>query len=80
MILANIKRHTSKKLLKDCCTKDAFDFNSAIYEQIDETSIKSCLETTFLNIIIDELEIKWLTKILHSLCRSDLRTDQRVRY
>ena len=58
MLKTNIKKHTLNKLLKDCCTKNAFTFNNLIYEQIDGVSMGSCLGPTLASIIMTELEIK----------------------
>ena len=52
----NMKKRTMKKLLKDCCTKNAFSFNNTIYEQIDGVSIGSCLGSVLANIFMTELE------------------------
>ena len=35
LLITGIDKRTLKKLLKDCCTKNAFSFNNVIYEQID---------------------------------------------
>ena len=45
-----------KKLLKDCCTKNAFPFNNTIYKQIDGVSVGSCFGPVLGNIIMTELE------------------------
>ena len=45
-----------KKLLKDCCTKNALTFSKVIYEQIDGVSMGSCLDPVLANIIMTELE------------------------
>ena len=58
MLTTNIKKRTLKKLLKDCCNKNAFTFNNVIYEQIDSVSMGSCLGPTLANIIMTELEMK----------------------
>ena len=58
LLTTNIKKRTLKKLLKDCCTKNAFTFNNVIYEQIDGVSMGSCLGPTLAYIIMTELEIK----------------------
>ena len=42
LLTANIKKCTLKKLLKGCCTQNAFIFSSVIYEQIDGVSMGSC--------------------------------------
>ena len=34
LLKTNIKKRAMKKLLKDCCTKNAFSFNNTIYEQM----------------------------------------------
>ena len=34
LLKTNMKKRTMKKLLKDCCTKNAFSFNNTIYEQM----------------------------------------------
>ena len=44
LLNANIKKRTMKKLLKDCCTKNALTFSKVIYEQIDGVSMGSCLD------------------------------------
>ena len=43
LLKTNIKKRTIKKLLKDCCTKNALSLNNTIYEQIDGVSMGSCL-------------------------------------
>ena len=58
LLTTNIKKRTLRKLLRDCCTKNAFTFSNVIYEQIDGVSIGSCLGPTLANIIMTELEIK----------------------
>ena len=58
-----------KKLLKDCCTKNALTFKKVIYEQIDSVSIRSCLGPVLANIFMAELETfrRIFNKILYSL-------------
>ena len=63
-----MKKRTLKKLLKDCCTKNAFTFNNVIYEQTDGVSMGSCLGLTLANIIKTELE----TKVVDSLFKDGL--------
>ena len=58
MLTTNIKKSTLKKLLKDCCTKNAFAFINVIYEQIDGVSMGSCLGPALAYIIMTEVEIK----------------------
>ena len=53
-----IEKRTLKKLLNNCCTKNAFTSNIVIYEQIDGVSMGSCLGPALANIIMTELEIK----------------------
>ena len=55
-----------KKLLKDCCTKNAFSFNNTIYEQIDGVSMGSCLGPVLANIIMAELETVIVDKLLEA--------------
>ena len=43
LLKTNIKKRTIKKLLKDCCTKNALSLNNTIYEQIDDVSMGSYL-------------------------------------
>ena len=45
-----------KKLLKDCCTKNAFPFNNTIYKQIDGVLMGSWFGPVLGNIIMTELE------------------------
>ena len=52
-----------KKLLKDCCTKNAFSFNNTIYEQIDSVSMGSYLGPVLANIIMTELETVIVDKL-----------------
>ena len=52
LLNTNIKKRTMKKLLKDCCTKNALTFDNVIYEQIDGVSMGSCLGLVLGNIII----------------------------
>ena len=49
LLKTNIKKRAMKKLLKDCCTKNAFSFNNTIYEQIDGVSMGSCLVPVLAN-------------------------------
>ena len=56
LLKINIKKQTIKKLLIDCCTKNAFSFNNTIYEQIDDISMGSCLGPISANIIMAELK------------------------
>ena len=56
LLNTNIKKCTMKKLLKDCCTKNALTFNNVIYKQIDCVSMGSCLGPVLANIIMTELE------------------------
>ena len=58
-----MKKRTMKKLLKDCCTKNAFSFNNTIYEQIDGVSMRSCLGPVLANIIMTELETVIVDKL-----------------
>ena len=52
-----------KKLLKDCCIKNAFSFNNTIYEEIDDVSMGSCLGPVLANIIMTELETVIVEKL-----------------
>ena len=52
-----------KKLLKDCCTKNAFSLSNTIYEQIDDVSMGSCLGPVLANIIMTELETVIVDKL-----------------
>ena len=63
MLKTNIKKRTMKKLLKDCCTKNAFPFNNTIYEQINDISMGSCLGLVLANIIMTELETVIVDKL-----------------
>ena len=58
LLITNIKKPTLQKLLKDCCSKNAFTFNNVIYEQIDGVSMGSCVGPTLANIIMTELELR----------------------
>ena len=77
LLKTNIKKRTVKKLLKDCCTKNAFSFNNTIYKQIEGVSMGSRLGLVSVNIImtalepviVDKLFAANLLKILYSLCR-----------
>ena len=57
-ILIPSKKHTLKKLSKDCCTKNTFTFNNVNCEYIDGVSIGLCLRPTIAKIIMTHLEIK----------------------
>ena len=63
LLKTNIKKRTMKKLLIDCCTKNAFSFNNVIYEQIDGVSMGSCLGPILANIIMTELETVVVDKL-----------------
>ena len=63
LLKTNMKKRTMKKLLKDCCTKNAFSSNNTIYEQIDGVSIASCLGSVLANIIMTELETVIVDKL-----------------
>ena len=63
LLKTNMKKRTMKKLLKDCCTKNAFSFNNTIYEQIDGVSMRSCLGPVLANIIMTELETVIVDKL-----------------
>ena len=56
VISTTIKKRTLKKLLLDCCTKNAFSFNNKLYEQTDGVSMGSSLGPVMANIIMAELE------------------------
>ena len=58
-----INKRTMKKLLKDCCTKNALTFNNVIYEQIAGVSMGSCLGAFLANIIMTELETVIFDKV-----------------
>ena len=57
LLNTNIKKRAMKKLLKDCCTKNALTFNNVIYEQMDGASMESCLGSVLANNFMTELEI-----------------------
>ena len=63
LLKTNIKKRAMKKILKDCCTKNAFSFNNTIYEQIDGVSMGSCLGPVLANIIMTELETVIVDKL-----------------
>ena len=63
LLNANIKKRTMKKLLKDCCTKNALTFSKVIYEEIDGVSMGSCLDPVLANIIVTELETVIVDKL-----------------
>ena len=63
LLNTNIKKGTTKKLLKDCCTKNALTFNNVIYEQTDSVSMGSCLGPALANIIMTELETVIVDKL-----------------
>ena len=63
LLKTNIKKRAMKKLLKDCCTKNAFSFNNTIYEQIDSVSMGSYLGPVLANIIMTELETVIVDKL-----------------
>ena len=69
LLKANIKKHTLKKLLRHCCTRNVFTFNNVIYEQIDGVSMWSCLGPTIANFIMTELE----AKVVDSLFKDGLQ-------
>ena len=56
VIKTNLKKRTLKKLIKDCCQKTAFSFNSILYEQRDGVSMGPWLGPVLANIIMNELE------------------------
>ena len=56
LLKTNIKKRAMKKILKDCCNKNAFSFNNTIYEHIDGVSMGSYLGPVVANIIMTELE------------------------
>ena len=49
--------------MKDCCTKNAFTFNKVTYEQRDGVSVGSYLGSALANIILTELEIKFVDSL-----------------
>ena len=63
LLNTNIKKRTMKKLLKDCCSKNALTFNNVIYKQIDCVSMGSCLGPVLANIIVTELETVIVDKL-----------------
>ena len=63
LLKTNIKKRTIKKLLKDCCTKNALSLNNTIYEQIDGVSMGSCLWPVLANIIMAELQTVIVDKL-----------------
>ena len=56
LINTNLKKITMKKLLLDSCTKTAFSFDNALYEQCDGVSMGSSLGPVLANIILTEFE------------------------
>ena len=56
LVSTNLKKHTSKKLILDTCTKTAFSFNNKLYQQKDGVSMGSSLGPVLANIIMTELE------------------------
>ena len=52
----NLKKRTLKKLIKDCCQKTTFSFNSVLYEQNDGVSMGSSLGPVLTKVIMTELE------------------------
>ena len=73
----NIKKRTMKKLLKDCCTKNALTLNNVTYEQIDCVSMGSCLGPVLANIIMTELETLIVNKLFEE---NRLKFYIRIRY
>ena len=63
LLKTNIKKQTMKKLLNNCCPKNAFSFNNTIYGQIDGVSMGSCLGPVLPNIIMTELETVIVDKL-----------------
>ena len=63
LLKTNIKKQTMKKLLNNCCPKNAFSFNNTIDGQIDGVSMGSCLGPVLPNIIMTELETVIVDKL-----------------
>ena len=53
LVNTNLRKTTSKKLIKDSCTKTAFSFNGIIPKQKDGVSMGSSLGPVLANIIMD---------------------------
>ena len=66
LINTKLKKRKMKKLLVDSCTKTAFSFDNALYEQCDGVSMRSSLGPVLANIILNEFEYVML-EILISL-------------
>ena len=54
-----------KKLLLDTCTKTAFTFNGAIYEQKDGVYMGSSLDLLLANVIMTDLEEKVIKPLIN---------------
>ena len=52
LINTNLKKRTMKKLFLDSCTKTAFSFDNALYEQCNGVPMGSSLGPVLVNIIL----------------------------
>ena len=64
LINTKLKKRKTKKLLVDSCTKTAFSFDNALYEQCDGVSMRSSLGPVLANIILNEFENVMLVILL----------------
>ena len=64
VLSTTLSKRTLKKLIIDCCTKNAFTFNNKFYEQTDGVLMGSSLGPVLENIIIAELERKVIDPLL----------------
>ena len=63
LVETTLRKRTLKKLLKDCCQKTTFSFNSILYEQVDGVAMDSPLGPVLANIIMTELEKNLVTPL-----------------
>ena len=70
-ISTNLKKRSLKMLLLDTCTKTAFKFNGAMYEQRDSVCMRCSLGSMLANVIMIDFEEKVIKTLIN---------DNRIRF
>ena len=64
LVNTNLIKRTLKKLIKDACNKTVFTANEKLYQQTDGVSMSSSLGPLLANIIMTELERKFIKQFI----------------
>ena len=64
LVNTNLRKRTLKKLIEDTCSKTVFTANEKLYQQIDGVSMSSSLGPLLGNIIMTELERKFIKQFI----------------